>query len=948
MGTAALALLILASLRHGLASVDIEPSGSEIVVQNGDPYNITCPGNENVTWHLTKYQQRLDIKKKIQIVNNVVKIPNAIYDIVGTYRCSYYSKNLTEQASVHVFVKDAETLWNTLSSRVRFNEEEDAILPCLLTDPSLLHNISLTSSNGDRNLNASFDAKKGFTIPNVQLADAGEYFCQVKGFTDGSRGSSKINLVVNAVPKKPPSLTLSSLENIRIQGEIFEIKCIATSTIMNSVIQWEHPGENVTIEEKYEFKKNIWICTSILRIPSVNFSDRGHYTCIAKLLKKSSRVSANLQVIEKGFLNISTSVNQSISLFMGQSVALTVDIKAYPNILSWNWVHHTSDNALNVSSKADLLAYGSYRSTSTLNLNRVQENEEGTYTFYAANSQTNASLSFNIILYKPPKVDISPIDFNGTQTVTCTAKGTPQPEIQWLQCSSTSCIDGRKEPIKGKWTDVKNGEVTSILNVDENLSNITIFCIASNLAGNNSASVKLSQSVYKVIQAPEHQFFNNTVIVLAIVGAFLLLLSVFLFYKYQQKPKFEVRWQIVQVGEGNHYTCIDPTQLPYNEKWEFPRANLQFGKTLGAGAFGKVMEATAFGMGKDDSALTVAVKMLKPSAHTDEKEALMSELKILSHLGHHENIVNLLGACTSGGPILVITEYCPHGDLLNFLRRKAEAMNDVVITCLTDSTGNYRNISVDQKYVTSDSGFGSEGVSAYVDMKPVSSNKNSTEGNSLMEEDDTDDHLPLDLYDLLNFALQVAHGMSFLASKNCIHRDVAARNVLISQGRVAKICDFGLARDIENDSNYVVKGNARLPVKWMAPESIFDCIYTVQSDVWSYGILLWEIFSLGRSPYPGVIVNRKFYKMIKEGYKMDCPEYAPLDVCRLMKACWDLEPTKRPTFSQITNLINKQMNLIKDQEYANIIQSQQDEDCAESKCMDTQQPLIKGNNYQFC
>uniref|UniRef100_A0A8C5S1S6 Protein kinase domain-containing protein n=1 Tax=Laticauda laticaudata TaxID=8630 RepID=A0A8C5S1S6_LATLA len=142
---------------------------------------------------------------------------------------------------------------------------------------------------------------------------------------------------------------------------------------------------------------------------------------------------------------------------------------------------------------------------------------------------------------------------------------------------------------------------------------------------------------------------------------------------------------------------------------------------------------------------------------------------------------------------------------------------------------------------------------------------------------------------------------------------LAARNVLVADGLVAKICDFGLARDIVNDSNYVVKGNARLPVKWMAPESIFECVYTVQSDVWSYGILLWEIFSLGRSPYPGIKVNNKFYSLVKQGYHMGKPDFAPDDMYNIMTACWKLEPTQRPTFNQICTLIQKQLDAIKEQ-----------------------------------
>ncbi|POI20114.1 hypothetical protein CIB84_016139, partial [Bambusicola thoracicus] len=177
-----------------------------------------------------------------------------------------------------------------------------------------------------------------------------------------------------------------------------------------------------------------------------------------------------------------------------------------------------------------------------------------------------------------------------------------------------------------------------------------------------------------------------------------------------------------------------------------------------------------------------------------------------------------------------------------------------------------------------------------------------------------------------------------------------------SDGRVAKICDFGLARDIMNDSNYVVKGNARLPVKWMAPESIFDCVYTVQSDVWSYGILLWEIFSLGKSPYPGMAVNSKFYSMVKRGYQMARPDFAPLEMYSIMQACWSLEPTQRPTFDQICCFIQKELDLHKEQDYTNLPSTAEEDSgcdtsgCCEESCEQEEsgQPLLKGNNYQFC
>uniref|UniRef100_A0A3Q2YRP7 receptor protein-tyrosine kinase n=1 Tax=Hippocampus comes TaxID=109280 RepID=A0A3Q2YRP7_HIPCM len=357
-----------------------------------------------------------------------------------------------------------------------------------------------------------------------------------------------------------------------------------------------------------------------------------------------------------------------------------------------------------------------------------------------------------------------------------------------------------------------------------------------------------------------------------------------------QQPKYEIRWKIVESCSGNNYTFVDPSLLPYNNlKWEFPRDKLRLGGVLGSGAFGKVVEATAYGLGSQDET-RVAVKMLKPSAHSEEREALMCELKILSHLGYHDNIVNLLGACTQGGPVLMITEYCFHGDLLNFLRVHARHfVADVMSLEPPERDAKYSNVRL-----RSDSGISC--CSQYQEMQSMLSHSGFG--------------LPVDTKCNTHTHTHIVHayecGSAMCACvRQCIHRDVAARNVLLTDRHVAKICDFGLARDIRNDDSYIVQGNARLPVKWMSPESIFQCVYTVQSDVWSYGVLLWEIFSLGKSPYPNIAVDTKFYKMIKDGCHMDRPDFAPPQIYRLMTSCWSLEPTERPTFKMIGRLMER-------------------------------------------
>ena len=176
------------------------------------------------------------------------------------------------------------------------------------------------------------------------------------------------------------------------------------------------------------------------------------------------------------------------------------------------------------------------------------------------------------------------------------------------------------------------------------------------------------------------------------------------------------------------------------------------------------------------------------------------------YIGKHINIINLVG-CLTRTHLSVVVEYAPYGNLRDFLhehRPPSSGYEEPIIT--------------------------------------------------------TDDPItrPLTYKDLVSFAYQVSKGMEYLSSKRCVHRDLAARNVLVGDNWVLKIADFGLTRNLQSVDYYRKTSDGRLPVKWMAPEALFDRMYTTKSDVWSYGILLWEIFTLGGNPYPSVPVEQLF------------------------------------------------------------------------------------------
>ncbi|XP_053560200.1 fibroblast growth factor receptor 3 isoform X5 [Bombina bombina] len=326
-----------------------------------------------------------------------------------------------------------------------------------------------------------------------------------------------------------------------------------------------------------------------------------------------------------------------------------------------------------------------------------------------------------------------------------------------------------------------------------------------------------------------------------------------------------VRITHLSSSEGTMLANVSELGLPADPKWELPRTRLTLGKPLGEGCFGQVVMAESIGIDKEkpNKSLTVAVKMLKDDATDKDLSDLVSEMEMMKMIGKHKNIINLLGACTQDGPLYVLVEYASKGNLREYLRaRRPPGMDYSFDTC---------KIPAEQ----------------------------------------------LTFKDLVSCAYQVARGMEYLASQKCIHRDLAARNVLVTDDNVMKIADFGLARDIHNIDYYKKTTNGRLPVKWMAPEALFDRVYTHQSDVWSFGVLLWEIFTLGGSPYPGIPVEELF-KLLKEGHRMDKPANCTHELYMIMRECWHAVPSQRPTFKQLVEDLDRVLTVTSTDEYLDL------------------------------
>ncbi|XP_042199000.1 NT-3 growth factor receptor [Callorhinchus milii] len=612
---------------------------------------------------------------------------------------------------------------------------------------------------------------------------------------------------------------------------------------------------------------------------------------------------SNINITQCELPEISVSHNNLV-VKAGEDVVVTCNGSGSPlPDVDWNVTHVRSIGIHQTNSNLTTV------STVNLTLFNVDQEDNGKLLMCTAENMvgmTNASVLLNV--YYPPDIkELTEPEQRHMHCIEFTVYGNPLPTIHWqyqgqrLQESTfiyTMVYEEASDWLYGcllfdRPTHVNNGNYTLFAENDMGTDTETVYAhfLGSPFPGKEPSFLVFCEVTtvppVSVTHKPEGDTFGVSIAVgLAAFACVLLLVLFILINKYGRRSKFGMKGPVAVIsGEedsasplhhinhgiitpssidaGPDAVIIGMTRIPVIENPQYFRQTHHLGKhldtcvqhvkrrdivlkrELGEGAFGKVFLAECYNLSPTKDKILVAVKTLKEGTVSARKD-FQREAHLLTNL-QHEHIVTFYGVCVDGDPLIMVFEYMKNGDLNKFLRARGP---DAMIL---------------------------------VDGHPRLKGE-------------------LSISQMLYIATQIASGMVYLASQHFVHRDLATRNCLVGGNMLVKIGDFGMSRDVYSTDYYRVGGHTMLPIRWMPSESIMYRKFTTESDVWSYGVILWEIFTYGKQPW-FQLANNEVIDCITQGRVLERPRICPKELYDIMLGCWQREPQQRLSIKEIHRML---------------------------------------------
>ncbi|XP_051773698.1 inactive tyrosine-protein kinase 7 isoform X1 [Ctenopharyngodon idella] len=678
-------------------------------------------------------------------------------------------------------------------------------------------------------------------------SDSGVYTCVAQN----KAGQKQQELVVTVATS--PEWIVKPQDTHIEEGQPGYLHCHAQGT-PEPRVTWYRKSVPISEEgSRYKLFSN-----GTLKINSAEVNDGQIYSCTCVTEGGSITAHARIHILEKLKFTPVPQPSQCLQLDRVSSISCVATGRETPTI-HWSRAADGADLPPHVSQTNGVLLFST-----------VSRADGGNYTCVASSSaqgeiRAHVHLTVGVHVEFKLEPEQTTVYQGHTAVFHCQASGDPQPYIQWMLkdklLGSSSSSRFQKMP---------NGSlvISDVTTDDTGLYT----CIAG-----NTCNIRDTAAQLYVVEKPVHprdgdedksqfKMFQTIALSVAVAVAYIIAVLGLMFYcKQRRKNK---RLQKSRTAEEPEMECLNGGAVQLNghrmaemqeevalttmgpsanidkqqsctDKLHFPRAHLQTITTLGCGVFGEVFLAKARAIVETEEETLVLVKSLQSRDQTLQSE-FRRELEMFSKL-NHAHIVRLLGLCRETHPHYMILEYVDLGDLKQFLRISK---------------------SNDGK------------------LKPH----------------------PISTKTKVSICAQVADGMQHLSNQRFVHKDLAARNCLISGQRQVKVSALSLSKDVYNSEYYHYR-QAWIPLRWLPAESVFDGEFSSKSDVWAFAVLMWEVFSLGELPYPA-LNDQQVLEGLQAGHvSLSPPEGCPAHICSLMSRCWASSPKERPTFREIAQTL---------------------------------------------